>query len=118
MRDLGAPTSYLALQPGATVITSDGHELGTVQHVLAAAQEDVFDGLVIATPDGSRFADADVVDRLYDRGAVLALSAAQARRLPAPSANPAEVSAGPDDLDDSGLNAKLRRAWDLISGNY
>jgi hypothetical protein len=120
MSDLGAPTSYLALQPGTAVITSDGQRLGTVQHVLAAVEEDVFDGLVIDTPDGSRFADAELVDRLYDHAAVLTLSAEAARRLPAPSANPAEVSAGPDDVaaDGSGLNAKLRRAWDLISGNY
>jgi hypothetical protein len=34
-RDPGAPISYLALQPGTPVVTSDGREIGKVEHVLA-----------------------------------------------------------------------------------
>ena len=41
-----------------------------------------------------------------------------AGRLPEPSANPAAMSATPDDTAESDLERKLRRAWDLISGNY
>jgi hypothetical protein len=120
MDDLGAPTSYLALDTGIAVLTSDGQEIGTVRHVLAAPEEDVFDGLVLETPDGPRFADAELVEHLYERGAVLRVDAAAARSLPEPSENPAELATGPDDTVDDGadLSGKLRRAWDLISGKY
>jgi hypothetical protein len=49
---------------------------------------------------------------------VLALDAADAERLPEPSANPATMSALPDDTVEGELERKLRRAWDLISGRY
>ena len=48
----------------------------------------------------------------------LALDAADAERLPKPSANPATMSASPDDTAEGELERKLRRAWDLISGRY
>jgi hypothetical protein len=41
--DLGNPASYLVLAGGTPVVTSDGHEIGSVEHVLADAGEDVFD---------------------------------------------------------------------------
>jgi hypothetical protein len=120
MSDLGAPTSYLALTTGIPVLTSDGHEIGTVAHVLAMPEEDIFDGVVIDTDDGPRFADAEVVDELHERGVMLRLDAAQAAQLPEPTENPPELATGPDDTvpDDTNLSAKLRRAWDLISGKY
>ena len=120
MTDLGAPTSYLALDTGVAVMTSDGQEIGSVRHVLAVAEEDVFDGLVLETPQGVRFADADLVEHLYERGVVLSIDAAAARQLPEPSENPAELATGPDDTvsDRADLGGKLRRAWHLISGKY
>ena len=33
--DLGNPASYLVLAGGTPVVTSDGHEIGSVEHVLA-----------------------------------------------------------------------------------
>jgi hypothetical protein len=47
----------------------------------------------------------------------LTLDAAAVEQLPEPSENPAELSADPDDTQ-SPLTRKLRRAWDMISGNY
>jgi hypothetical protein len=122
--DLGAPISYLVLEPGTLVLSSDGEELGRVEHVLADAEADVFDGLVVdmRTEGGRgrilRFADAPQVGALHERGVVLALDAEQARRLPEPSANPAVMDADPEDAEPDDLRDKLRRAWDLISGNY
>jgi sporulation protein YlmC with PRC-barrel domain len=120
MTDLGAPTSYLALATGVPVLTSDGREIGTVAHVLAMPEEDIFDGLVIQTDRGPRFADAVVVDQIHERGVTLRIDAAQAARLDEPTENPPELSTGPDDTvpDDTNVSAKLRRAWDLISGKY
>jgi hypothetical protein len=119
MDDLGQPISYLALEKGAPVYAGDGKRLGDVEHVLADPDADVFDGFVIDTsvlPGGHRFVDAPQVDRIYERGVVLNLDAAAAESLPEPSGNPATLEVGPDDMVPEGLDDKLRRAWDLISG--
>ena len=49
---------------------------------------------------------------------MLTLDAAAAEGLHQPSANPATMEASPDDVTESELERKLRRAWDLLSGNY
>jgi hypothetical protein len=46
------------------------------------------------------------------------LDAAAADRLPQPAANPATMDAGPDDTTPDGLEDKLKRAWQYLSGNY
>ncbi len=119
MDDLGQPSSYLTLQAGVPVYSSDGEKLGEVEHVLADPDVDVFDGIVLDTsvlPGGHRFADAPLVEAVYERGVVLSVSAAEAESLPEPSANPGTLEAGPDDMAPEDLGDKLRRAWDLISG--
>jgi len=61
MDDLGAPSSYVVLEPGTAVYTTESEKIGEVQHVLADHEENVFDGIVIdarALPGGLRFADA------------------------------------------------------------
>jgi hypothetical protein len=119
MEDLGPPGSYLSLGEGITVYSSDGEELGKVDHVLADPDADMFDGIVLDTsllPGGRRFADATQIDEIYERGVVLTIDAAAAERLPEPSANPPEMAAGPEDTVPDDLTDKLRRAWDRISG--
>jgi hypothetical protein len=116
--DLGDPVSYLTLATGVPVYAAGGERVGTVDHVLADAEVDVFDGLVIRGDGGHRFADAEQVDRLYERGVVLSLDAQAAAALPEPSANAAVLDAGPDDTVPDDAGDKLRRAWDWISGNY
>ena len=119
MENLGAPASYLTLEEGRAVLSSDGQQLGKVEHVLADPDVDVFDGIVLDTsvlPGGHRFVDAAQVAEIYERGVVLTLDAAGAGRLPEPSANPGEIDIGPDDVVPDELSDKLRRAWDVISG--
>jgi uncharacterized protein YrrD len=119
MQDLGAPSSYLVLADGVPVYSSDGRELGKVQHVLAEPDADIFDGFVIDTsvlPGGHRFVDAPEVEEIFERGVVLKIDAAEAERLPEPSENPGALEVGADDMVPPGKHAKLRRAWDLISG--
>jgi hypothetical protein len=116
--DAGDPISYLVLEEGTPVLSSDGAEIGQVEHVLADADADVFDGLVIRTGRGHRFADAPHVSELYERAVVLDLDEAAAGDLPEPSANPASLSADPDDTAPDDLDDKLKRAWDYLSGNY
>ena len=120
--DLGEPASYLTLGKGARVIASDGEDVGAVEHVLADEDVDVFDGIVFDTqfgPGGWRFADSEQVAEVYERGVVLTVDAEAAKALPEPTENPGALeSHGEEDAPPSELQRKLRRAWDLISGNY
>jgi hypothetical protein len=116
--DLGNPASYLVLADGTPVLSSDGREVGKVEHVLADADSDVFDGVIVDMRGGHRFADAALVEAIYERGVVLAMTAEAAERLPEPTENPATLEADPDDTAPDDLKDKLRRAWDYLSGNY
>jgi hypothetical protein len=118
MDDHGTPIAYTALAEDTPVFASDGTQVGTVAHVLADEDADIFDGLVIDTGHGMRFVDAPEVGELYERAAVLKIDAAAVAALPEPGPNPATVDADAADFEESGLSAKLRRAWDLISGRY
>ena len=60
----GDPISYEALKRGVPVVTKDGQEFGTVDHVLAEEDLDVFDGIVVATDEGIRFVDADQIGQI------------------------------------------------------
>jgi hypothetical protein len=119
MKDLGAPISYLTLGKGAAVYSSDEKELGKVEYVLAAANIDIFDGIVIdrsVLPGGRRFVDAPEVAEIYERGVVLTIDAVAAENLPQPGPNPGSLEVGPDDMAKGGRGDKLKRAWDMISG--
>jgi sporulation protein YlmC with PRC-barrel domain len=121
MEELGAPIAYLALAVGTPVYASDGERVGEVQHILAAEDKDIFDGLVIDIrpgPGGLRFVDAPEVGDLHERGVVLKIDSAAVEQLHEPSPNPGALRVDPADGGGSALTAKLRRAWDLISGRY
>ena len=116
--DLGAPVSYLALEEGTAVVSADGEELGHVAHVLADEETDIFDGIVISHGLGRHtFADAEQVAAIHENGVTLTITAAEAEALPEPSENPA-VLQDDGEPDGSPLTDKLRRAWDLLTGNY
>ena len=121
--DAGEPISYEVLEQGTPVYSSDGEQIGTVAHVLAIEDEDVFDGIVIAERLGAlhhehRFVDADDIDSIHEHGVTLKLDAAASAQLPRPTANPAVMRDDPADPTRSPLQSKLLRAWDLLSGNY
>ncbi len=119
MTDLGFPISYEALESGTPVLSSDEELIGKVVHVLADESEDVFDGVVIQLHDeGHRFADADDIASIHERGLTLKQTAAECEALPEPTANPAVLRDDPTVGPGSGIERKLRRAWDLLSGNY
>lgn len=120
MDDLGERSSYLTLEPGLPVYSSDGEEVGRIEHVLAEPDLDVFDGIVLDTstlPGGHRFVDADECGDIFERGAVLKLDAAACHGLPEPEKHAAAMEVSPEDLaGEDEKHPKLRRAWDLISG--
>jgi hypothetical protein len=80
--------SYQALGKGVPVRASGGEVVGMVEHVLQVPELDVFDGIVLRTAGGLRFADADQVADITDRYVVLNLPAEQTERLGRPQAPP------------------------------
>jgi hypothetical protein len=118
MDDLGPQVAYVALNEGTPVYANGGERVGDVHHVLAAVEEDIFDGLTIETGHGLRFVDAPEVGELHERGVLLKLDAAAVAALPEPGPNPGAIEIDPGEEDESALTEKLRRAWDFISGRY
>jgi hypothetical protein len=74
--------SYLALKRGVPVHASGGEQVGTVHRVQDNAREHIFDGIVIATPNGRRFVDAPEVARITARRVTLTIAAAKVEDLP------------------------------------
>jgi sporulation protein YlmC with PRC-barrel domain len=83
--DEGLPIAYGVLEEGIPVLTSDGETVGTVHHVVAWPEKDIFHGIVIAVPGrGRRFVEAADVASLHERGVDLRIDSAQAQGLPEP----------------------------------
>jgi len=122
MDDKGAPIAYMVLAEDTPVYTADGVKLGKVKRVLADAESDIFDGLIVDTREGDRFVDAPNVAELYERAVVLGLSSDDAQHMPEPTPSPAVMEPTPDDIagDTPGdtVAHRLRQAWNRISGNY
>jgi hypothetical protein len=120
--DLGAPGSYLSVRRGLQVYSSDGERIGQVVECLSAPDLDMFDGIIFDTtagPGGHRFVDAPEVGKIFERGVVLKIDAAEAARLPKPSKNPGVLSVGPDEMTSDDGRGRMRRFWDrLTSGRY
>ena len=121
MEDLGPPSSFLTAEAGLPVYSSDGKKAGAIEHVLIDSE--IFEGLVIdrsVLPGGQRFVDASQVDRFHEGGVVLSIDAEAAERLPKPSEGRAALESSGEDVGgrewDEELEAKLRRAWERISG--
>lgn len=83
--DEGPPIAYEVLEEGVPVFASDGQLVGTVHHVVAAPEEDIFHGLVIAVPGrGRRFVEAADVASLHEREVDLRIDSSAAESLPEP----------------------------------
>jgi hypothetical protein len=119
--DYGQPTSFLEIDEGVDVVSSDDQRVGALEHVLVDEQADIFDGIVIDItlgPGGHRFVDAPEVSAFHERAVLLTVAAADVESLPEPSANPAVIRHGGEEDSEGPLAHKLRRAWDLVSGRY
>lgn len=82
--DEGLPIAYEVLERDVPVYASGGELVGTVDHVVAAPEQDIFHGIVIRAGDELRFAGADLVASLHEHGADLSIDASQVTALPEP----------------------------------
>ncbi len=85
--DAGSPISYLTLEPGTPVYTADEAPVGEVKRVLADADRDIFDGLVVGTAAGDRYVEAAAVREIFEHAVELTLSRSEAAQLPEPEAS-------------------------------
>jgi uncharacterized protein YrrD len=71
------PVSWLVIEPGWAVETSDGAEVGKVHEVLGDEDADIFDGLAVSPGllKRSRYVPAESVAEIREGQVVLALSA-------------------------------------------
>jgi len=114
--DPGLPIAYLALEEGTPVFAADGARIGTVEHVLADLDADIFDGLLVDVDGGGhRFADAEQVGPLFERRAELRVGLGD---LTEPTENAATMGTDPSDTAPDTTGTRLRRAWDYLSGKY
>ena len=83
--DEGLPVAYEVLEKGVPVLASDGEQVGTVHHVVAAPEKDIFHGLVFTSPRHvRRFVEAADVASLHEHGVDLRIDSAAAQSLPEP----------------------------------
>lgn len=87
MPDNAEPIAYSALGKGVPLLTQSGKQFGTVEHVLQIPEEDLFDGIVVATSDGLRFVGRDQISEITTAYVRCTLTDEQAAALPAPSGN-------------------------------
>ncbi len=77
--------AYTVLGSGVPVIGSDGEQVGTVHHVVAAPEKDIFHGIVVATGGfGRRFIEAADVASIHEGGVDLSIASTVAFGLPEP----------------------------------
>ncbi len=82
--DDGYAVSYQVLEIGVPVLASGGERVGTVAAVIAAEEEDIFHGLLVATDDGTRFVPAQEIASLHELSVHLRIDAAAAAALGRP----------------------------------
>lgn len=106
----GTPISYEAATRGTPVLSSSGTEIGTLEHVLAVSDLDIFEGIVIATHHGIRFVDADHITEITTSHIASSLTDEQAAALAPPDGPPVYKV---DALADSGhdLHDVIRRLF-------
>lgn len=81
----GAPIAYVVLERGVPVIASDGQTVGTVDHVLAAPEKDIFHGIVFRGASGRHFVPAEQIASLHELGVDLKIDSPAALALPEPA---------------------------------
>jgi len=98
------PIAYEALTKGTNVLTATGTEIGIVEHVLADASLDLFDGIVVKTSDGLRFVTADQVGLITTVAVHTKVADADVASLQKPHTGDAVFEADPEQNTGSELN--------------
>ncbi len=82
--DEGFPIAYQVLERDVPVYAADGGQVGTVDHVVAAPDQDIFHGIVMAVGKQRLFVPADQIASLHEFGVDLSIDDAATGALEAP----------------------------------
>ena len=93
------PIAYTGLAKGTPMLSASGAQFGTVEHVLEVPEQDLFDGIAVATDRGLRFVDRDQVEVITTAWVRCSLTDDQAAALPEPDGSPVYTV---DALQDTG----------------
>lgn len=85
MPDEGLPIAYELLEVDVPIYAVAGEQVGTVEHVIAAPELDIFHGIVMRGADRSCFIAAEHVAALHERGVDLRIDVVTVATLPAPA---------------------------------
>lgn len=110
MSEEPTPIAYTALTRGTPMLTRSDRQFGTVEHVLQVPEEDLFDGIVVATERGLRFVDADQVGQITAAWVRCELSDEEADALPEPEGAPVYTVDALQDIGGS-LHDRLGRLF-------
>lgn len=78
------PVSWLVIEAGWTVETSDGEDVGTVREVLGDEEADIFDGLAVShgvLKRAARYVPAESVGEITEGRVALTLSSRDFKHL-------------------------------------
>src|SRR5438477_9773420 len=91
------PVSWLQIEQGWNVVTSDGVTVGQVAQVEGDKQDDIFDGLAVvsAHPTKTRYVPSEQVGAIYPGEVTLKIASADTGTLGPFQAPPPETKWGP-----------------------
>jgi hypothetical protein len=94
--DGGIPIAASALEKGVRVVSTSGHEFGTVERVLEDSATGIFHGIVVSTASGPRLVDRDHVERMTTTQVSCTIGDDEVAELPvAPAVDPDEDAGRP-----------------------
>ncbi len=102
------PVSWLQIEQGWKVVTSDGASVGKVAQVEGDKQSDIFDGLAVADDSSKeiRYVPGEIVGSIYPGEVTLKIASAEAGSLAPFEAPPPETTFHPGKAP---LTARLSR---------
>jgi hypothetical protein len=110
-KDLGDLVAYTAIAEGTPVYDPEGRRIGVVEHMMEVGG--IFEGVIVHThplPGRHLYVDADQIGEIHERGVVLSVTKRELHALEQ------ESRRGRSGVGESPLEARLRRAWDWLTG--
>lgn len=110
IRDAGDPVSWLQIEPGWSVVSSDGQTVGKVTQVAGTKSDDIFDGLAVTRDRAVVYVPGEQVGLIYPGTVTLKITAAQTTDLgPYSEAPPQQPLRLPPESLVTRLGRRLRR---------
>jgi len=90
-RRAGDPVSWLQIEQGWNVVTSDGVDVGTVAQIEGDKQDDIFDGLAVESGKQIRYVPGERVGQIFPGQVTLKLGSSDLGTLEPFQAPPPET---------------------------